>query len=139
MATDTSKLDQVYPIGDHVCGFLMFDSGDHFLIVITRSGLPKSPPNAGQTATDGEKTPILQRSIACFGTDSINDADQTISVHIEGSTSRKWTGTDQQRRFTLACDELKWTNALCLGRCGNRGVGLKTRQIDWPVSLFVLT
>ena len=99
-------------------GFLMFDAGDHFLIVIMRSGLPKSAPNPGQTGTDGEKTPILQKNIACFGTYSINDADHTISVHIEGSTFPKWTGTDQQRRFTLAGDELKWTNAPASGGAG---------------------
>jgi hypothetical protein len=86
-------------------GFLMFDAGDHFLIVIIRSGL------RDQTGTNGEKTPILQKNIACFGTYSINNADHTISVHIEGSTFPKWTGMDQQRRFTLAGDELKWTNA----------------------------
>jgi lipocalin-like protein len=92
-------------------GFLMFDVANHFLVVIVRSGLPKSVPNPGQAGANGEKTPILQKSIACFGTYSINDADHTISVHIEGSTFPKWTGTDQQRRFTLAGDQLKWTNA----------------------------
>ncbi len=105
-------------------GFLMFDAGDHFLIVIIRSGLPKSAPNAGQTGTDGAKTPILQRNIACFGTYSINDADHTISVHIEGSTFPKWTGMDQQRRFTLAGDQLKWTNASASGGAG-------TAELAW--------
>jgi hypothetical protein len=93
-------------------GFLTFDAGDHFLIVIMRSGLP------GQAGTDREKTPLLHKSIACFGTYSINNADHTISVHIEGSTFPKWNGTDQQRRFTLAGDELKWTNASASGGAG---------------------
>jgi hypothetical protein len=105
-------------------GFLMFDAGDHFLIVIVRSGLPKSAPNPGQPGANGEKTPILQKSIACFGTYSINDADHTISVHIEGSTFPKWTGTDQQRRFTLAGDELRWTNASPLAGAG-------TAELAW--------
>jgi hypothetical protein len=105
-------------------GFLMFDAGDHFLIVIVRSGLPQSAPNPGQAGANGEKTPILQKSIACFGTYSINDADHTISVHIEGSTFPKWTGTDQQRRFTLAADELKWTNASPPGGAG-------TAELAW--------
>jgi hypothetical protein len=103
-------------------GFLMFDAGDHFLIVIMRPGLPKSAPNPSQA--DRAKTPILQKSIACFGTYSINDADQTISVHIEGSTFPKWTGTDQQRRITLAGDELKWTNA-------SSSAGGGTAELAW--------
>jgi Lipocalin-like domain len=96
-------------------GFLMFDAGNHFLIVIVRSGLPKSTTDPGQPGTVGEKTPALQKSVACFGTYSTNHADHTISVHIEGSTFPKWTGTDQQRRFTLTGDELKWTNASLSG------------------------
>jgi Lipocalin-like domain len=105
-------------------GFLTFDAGNHFLIVIMRSGPQKSTSNPGQAGTDGEKTPNLQKSIACFGTYSINDADHTISVHIEGSTFPKWTGTDQQRRFTLTGDELKWTNA-----SASRGPG--TAELTW--------
>jgi Lipocalin-like domain len=108
----------------HLQGFLMFDAGDHFLIVIVRSGPPKSAANPGQAGADGEKTPILQKSIACFGTYSINDADHTISVHIEGSTFPKWTGTDQQRRFTLAGDKLKWTNA-------SPSAGAGTAELAW--------
>jgi Lipocalin-like domain len=90
-------------------GFLMFDSNDHFLVAITRSGLSKSAPNPGQ---------VLQRSISCFGTYSINDGDHTIKVHIEGSTFPKWTGTDQQRLFTLTGDKLKWTNSTSVDAAG---------------------
>jgi Lipocalin-like domain len=105
-------------------GFLMFDATDHFLIVIMRSGLPKSAANPGQTGTVGANTPNLQRTIACFGTYSINEAEHTINVHIEGSTFPKWIGTDQPRRFTVAGDELKWTNASASG-----GVG--TAELAW--------
>jgi hypothetical protein len=103
-------------------GFLLFDASDHFLIVIMRQGPPKSGSNPSQA--DAAKTPISLKSIACFGTYSIDDADHTISVHIEGSTFPKWTGTDQQRRFTLAGDELKWTNASSAGGGG-------TAELAW--------
>jgi hypothetical protein len=96
-------------------GFLMFDAGDHFLIVITRSR---------QAGTQGESAATLQRNVACFGTYSINRADQTINVHIEGSTYSKWTGTDQKRRFTVAGDDLKWTNSSAAGGPG-------TAELAW--------
>jgi hypothetical protein len=115
---------KVHWTAPHLQGFLMFDAGNHFLIVIVRSGLPKSAPSSGQAGTVGEKTPGLQKNIACFGTYSINDGDHTISVHIEGSTYPKWTGTDQQRRFTLTGDELKWTNASSSGGGG-------TAELAW--------
>jgi hypothetical protein len=91
-------------------GFLMFDNNDHFLIVITRSGLSKSASK--------ENKATLQRSIGCFGTYSINDADHTINAHIEGSTFPKWTGTDQKRVFTVAGDKLTWTNSSPSGGVG---------------------
>ena len=96
----------------------MFDSNDHFLVAITRSGLPKSSANPAQAGTLGGSKAILQRSITCFGTYSINDADHTINVHIEGSTFPKWVGTDQKRLFTLVGDKLKWTNSSAAGAAG---------------------
>jgi hypothetical protein len=96
-------------------GFLMFDSGDHFLIAITRSR---------QAGTQGENATTLQRNVACFGTYSIDRADHTINVHIEGSTFPKWTGTDQKRRFIVAGDDLKWTNSSSAGAPG-------TAELAW--------
>jgi Lipocalin-like domain len=93
-------------------GFLMFDSSDHFLIAITRSGVPKSAGTAG-----ANKVP-LQRCIACFGTYSVNDADHTISARIEGSSFPEWIGTAQKRQFTVTGDRLKWTNSSPPGGAG---------------------
>jgi lipocalin-like protein len=64
----------------------------------------------GQGRTSGNGKATLQRSVACFGTYSISQADHTISAHIEGSTFSKWTGTDQKRQFTVSDDKLTWTN-----------------------------
>jgi hypothetical protein len=105
-------------------GFLMFDNNDHFLVAITRSGLYKPGSRPGQKGTLEENKAALQRSIASFGTYSINDADHTINVHIEGSTFPKWNGTDQKRLFTVAGDELKWTNLSPPGGAG-------TAQLVW--------
>ena len=105
-----------------VQGFLIFDSNDHFLIVITRSNVPRIA--SGQAGTLGQNKATLQRSVACFGTYSINNADHTINVHIEGSTFPKWTGTDQKRQFAVVDDKLTLTNSSASG-----GVG--TAQLVW--------
>jgi lipocalin-like protein len=99
-------------------GFLMFDSNDHFLIAIIRSGAPKPASNSSNAGTFGENKALLQRSIACFGTYSINDAEHTINAHIERSSFPKWVGTDQKRFFIVAGDKLKWTNSPQSGGAG---------------------
>jgi Lipocalin-like domain len=98
-------------------GFLMFDSNDHFLIVIMRSDLPKIASNSGQAGIRGNLS-TLQSSIASFGTYSINDPDHTINAHIEGSTFPKWIGTDQKRWFVVNGDNLKLANSPPLGGRG---------------------
>jgi hypothetical protein len=106
-----------------VQGFLMFDSNDHFLIVITRSDLSKFASNSGQAGTR-KNLSTLQLSIASFGTYSINDPDHSINVHIEGSTFPKWIGTDQKRWFAVDGDNLKLANS---SPSGGRG----TSELVW--------
>ena len=99
-------------------GFLMFDSNNHFLIAIMRSGASKPSSSSNNASTVGQNKASLQRSIACFGTYSINDADHTISAHIEGSSFPKWIGTDQKFFFIVTADKLKWTNSAPSGGTG---------------------
>ena len=99
-------------------GFLVFDGNDRFLIVIARSGSSGFAFTRGQVRTPGENQATLQRSIACFGTYSVNEADHSINAHIEGSTFPKWVGTDQKRRFTIDGNKLKWTNTSSSGAGG---------------------
>ena len=88
-------------------GFLVFDGKDHFLLVITRSGSLKVTGRVGQAGNSSENKDSLQKNVACFGTYSVDDKDQTINVHIEESTFPKWVGTNQKRRFTVVGDRLK--------------------------------
>src|SRR6476620_387263 len=49
-------------------GFLVFDSKDHFLLVITRSGPSRGGSRDGQTGSSSENRLSLQKSVTCFGT-----------------------------------------------------------------------
>jgi hypothetical protein len=114
---------EIHLTAPRVQGFLMFDSNDHFLIVITRSDRPKFASNSGQAGTR-KNLSTLQLSIASFGTYSINDPDHTINVHIEGSTFPKWIGTEQKRWFAVDGDQLKLANS---SPSGGRG----TAELVW--------
>jgi hypothetical protein len=58
-----------------------------------------------------ENKAAVQGSIAYFGTYSANDADKTLTMHIDGSTYPNWAGMDQKRTVEMSADDLKYTNA----------------------------
>ena len=73
--------------------------------------------------TPEENKAVVQGSISHFGRYTVNDADKTITFHIETSTFPNWNGTEQKRPFTVTGDELKWTTAASSG--GSAEVVLK--------------
>ena len=95
--------------GPHPKGILTVDANGRYVLVIARADLPKVASNNRTTATPEENRAIVQGSIAHFGTVSVNAADKTITFKIETSLFPKWDGTEQQRPFTVAGDELTYT------------------------------
>jgi hypothetical protein len=99
--------NKLEPFGPNPQGLMILDGNGHFSIVITRPGPPKFTSNDGMEGNPEEKKAAAQGSIGYFGTYSISETDKTFNIHIEASTSPKYTGTDQKRPFTLTGDELK--------------------------------
>jgi hypothetical protein len=44
-------------------------------------------------------------TITYFGTYSINEADSSIAIHVDGSSFPNWNGTDQKRFVVIAGDQ----------------------------------
>jgi lipocalin-like protein len=105
MRPDGSKVDGY---GPHPNGSLMLDSNGRFADVALRSDLPKLASSNRTSGTAEENRAIVSGSVAAFGTYSVNEADQTITLHVEGSTFPNWTGSDQKRPFTLTGNQQKW-------------------------------
>jgi hypothetical protein len=54
---------------------------------------------------------VVRGSIAYYGTYTVNDAEKTITVHIERSSFPNLNGTDGKRILALlSADETKYTN-----------------------------
>jgi hypothetical protein len=51
----------------------------------------------------------VQGTISHFGRYTVNEADKSITFHIESSTYPNFNGVEQKRPFTLAGDELTYT------------------------------
>ena len=98
------------PLGPSPLGSLMFDRGGRFMLMIARPGLPKFAASRREAGTPEENRAVLAGSLAFFGTYSVNEADHVLTLRVEASTFPNWIGADQKRSFTLAGDEMKWTN-----------------------------
>ncbi len=109
------SVDVVRPDGSRVPlygpnpqGAASFDNNGHYLLLTERAGLPKFASNDRAKGSPEENKAVVAGSIAHFGRYTINEAEKTITFHIETSTFPNWNGTEQKRPFTVSRDELKW-------------------------------
>lgn len=116
------SVDTVYPdgrrvplFGPHPQGQAVFDSNGRYILMTARAGQAKFASNNRLEGTAEENRAVVQGSIAHFGRYSVNDADQSITFHIEASTFPNWNGVEQKRPVSLAADELKWKTAASSG------------------------
>jgi hypothetical protein len=100
----------VQPFGPND-GFAVFQTNGRFSLQLILSSLPKFSSNNRARGTPEENKAVVQGSITYFGTYSLNEADSTLTLHIERSSFPNWNGSDQKRMITsLTADELKYTN-----------------------------
>ncbi len=101
--------------GPNPSGLASFDANGRYLLLTARMDLPKFASNNRNGGTAEENRAVVQGSIAHFGTYSVNEADKTITFHIQTSTFPNWNGIEQKRPFTVTATELKWTTAASSG------------------------
>nr|WP_249185702.1 lipocalin-like domain-containing protein [Burkholderia ambifaria] len=101
--------------GPHPHGLVIFDGHGHYALVNSRSDLPKYVSNDRMKGRAEEYRAVVQGSIAHFGTYVVNEADKTITFHIDASTFPNWNGIEQRRPFVLSGDELRWTTPAASG------------------------
>ncbi len=101
--------------GPNPQGVASFDINGHYLLLTARAELPKFASNDRMKGTAEENKAVVQGSISHFGTYTVNEADKTITFHIQTSTFPNWNGVDQKRPFTITGDELKWTTPASSG------------------------
>jgi hypothetical protein len=100
----------IQPYGIHPKGFEVFGSNGRFAVIIVNPDLPKFASNNRVAGTAEENKAVVQGSLAYFGTYTVDPAEKTWSVQIEGSTFPNWIGSSQKRSIAIAGDELTVTN-----------------------------
>jgi hypothetical protein len=104
---DGTKVDTY---GPNAKGIAIFDSNGRFILITTRSDLPRFASNNRGTGTADENRAVVQGSLAYFGTYSVNETDKSYTVQIEASMYPNWVGTAQKRMIAIAGDEFTITN-----------------------------
>ncbi len=104
---DGKKIDV---FGPKPRGFMTFTPDGRFMYILMRASLPKFASNNRMKGTAEENQAVIQGSHATFGKYNVGDKEQTVNLHIEGSTFPNWDGQDQKRVMTVIGDELKITN-----------------------------
>jgi len=117
VAVDIVRADgsRVPMFGPDPQGIAIFDGNGRYALMTSRSGLPKFASNNRAEGTPEENKAVVQGSISHFGKYTVNEADKTITFHIEASTFPNWNASDQKRPFAVSGDELKWTSAASSG------------------------
>ncbi|OWW18461.1 lipocalin-like domain-containing protein [Noviherbaspirillum denitrificans] len=109
------SVDNIRPDGSRVPlfgpnpqGRVTFDNQGNYVLMTSRADQPKFASGNRNEGTNDEYKAVVQGSIAHFGKYEVNEADKSITFHIEASTFPNWNGIDQKRPFSISRDELKW-------------------------------
>jgi hypothetical protein len=95
--------------GEKPIGRLMFDAGGRFSYVLFNPARPKFASRDKGNGTPEEYAAAVQGGQAYFGTYSVNEANDRIVYHIDGSLEPSWQGTERTgAAVTLVGDELKY-------------------------------
>jgi Lipocalin-like domain len=101
--SDGTHIPQFGPNPD---GALMFSPSGRYSLQIERANLPKIKANDREKPTADESKAIAVGNLSHFGTYATNDADKSLTMHIEASSYPNWDGTKQVRKITALTDDV---------------------------------
>ena len=117
----TGKTTEAF--GSNPKGYFMFDVANHFSINLMRPGRPKFARRDFPVA--GESDAALEGIVVMFGDYKINEPENSISLHIIGSSFPAWDNTNQTRLIAINGDELTYKNPTPASGGGTALVTLK--------------
>jgi hypothetical protein len=104
---DGSKLKQ---FGANPKGINVFDANGRFFMMVASADNSQIASN-GRGKTNPEEDGLTVESIAYYGTYTVDEEVNVISLHLDASTFPNQIGTDQKRNVTsLTADELKYSS-----------------------------
>ncbi|MBS0465604.1 MAG: lipocalin-like domain-containing protein [Proteobacteria bacterium] len=96
-------------------GQASFDGNGRYVLMVARAGQARFASTDRTKGTPEENQAVVQGSIAHFGRYTVDEANKTITFHIETSTFPNWNRTEQERPFTVTGDEFTWRTPASTG------------------------
>jgi Lipocalin-like domain len=95
--------------GTNPKGIAFFDADGRYIITVMKSDRAKYVSNTLWQGTPQENKETADGTITYFGTYSTNEVDDSITIHVEGSSFPNWNGSDQKRFVAIVGDQLTLT------------------------------
>lgn len=103
-ATHEANGTTSYPYGKSPKGVLIFTKDGHFAQIMSTGDIPRFASNNRSTGTADENRAVVQKSLAFFGTYSVDESKKLITYKLVASTFPNWEGQDQTRSIILLTD-----------------------------------
>ena len=111
---------KAYPFGETPKGLLIFTPDGRFSQIHIASDVPRIASGNRLTGTPEEYAAINRRSLAVFGTYTVDEDKKTVTFNIMSSTFPNWQGEAQTRTIDkLTADEFVNTNPNVAGGRGS--------------------
>lgn len=96
--------------GQNPKSLLIFTDNGRYSLTIVRADVPKFAAKNRLKGTPEENRAAVHGATTHFGKYSVNEAEKTLTLQIEGSAYPNLAGTEQKRPFSITGDELRYTN-----------------------------
>ena len=110
VSSSTTREDGSSQWGSNPKGIIIFTDNGRFASQTMRSDRAKFASNNRLKGTADENKAAFHGAIASYGTYSVDEAQKTYTLRIDGSTYPNLEGTSSTRPFTISGDELRVTN-----------------------------
>lgn len=96
----------------NLAGMVIYTSEGRFMFINVGTDTPRIASNDRAKATPEEAMAVLSKTIAYYGTFTVDEASKTVIPKIEGSTFANLIGGPVQRRVitAISADEMRFIN-----------------------------
>ena len=102
---------RVAPFGPDPKGFITLSADGRYSLQLMRPDIPIIASKDRLSGTAEENRAVAQGVVSQFGTYSVNEAEGTLTLHVETSSFPNENGTNEERIITsISADKLQWTN-----------------------------